>query len=90
MGISFRRLGQICGWKLWDTIFYFPQGFAGDGVSWEEGIKLTLQVLKVEKYLHNELSFIYKDGATLTHFLVDFPKEKGGLIIGPRNTSADP
>lgn len=28
----------------------------------KEGIKLTLQVL--EKYLHNELSFLSEDGAT--------------------------
>lgn len=58
LGIAFRGLGQICGWKLWDTIFYFLQG------TWEECIKLTLQVLRVEKYLYNKPSFIYEDGAT--------------------------
>ena len=29
LGILFRRLCQIYGWKR-DSVFYFPQGFAGD------------------------------------------------------------
>lgn len=53
---------QIWALCFGDAVFYFPQGFASDGESLGGAIKVALLVL--EKYLHNELSFICKGGAT--------------------------